>query len=164
MCLRASPLVLQQPFIKLHTDVIQLLERTALRFKPRLHVYIGILLLISQSFLFPLTISKWIFSFPYFKRMNVVFFEMGTWVVKLNHAYRAKHISASNPKSDGEFDIVTSFFWFLTFILCCLSPSQHDTVTTLFLLSDTCKLLLLTTITYQNRKLNWPELSRLLQL
>lgn len=154
MCLRASPLVLQQSFIKLHTDVIQLLERTALRFKPRLHVYIGILLLIFHPFLFPLTISKWIFSFPYFKRVNVVFSGMGTWVVKLNHNYRAKHISASNSKSVREFDIVTSFFWFLTFILYCFSPSQHDTVTTLILLSDICKLLLLTSITYQNRKLN----------
>jgi len=58
MCLRASPLVLQQSFIKLHADVIQVLERTALRFKPGLYVYIDILLLIFQPFLFYLTISK----------------------------------------------------------------------------------------------------------
>lgn len=135
--------MLQQSFIKLHTDVTQLLERTALRFKPGLHAYIGILLLTFQPFLFPLTISQWIFSFPYFKRTNAVFFGMGNWVVKLNHDYTAKHISAANSKSIREFDIVTSFFWFLPFILYCFSPSQHDTVTTLILLSDTCRLLLL---------------------
>lgn len=161
MCLRASPLVLQQSFIKLHTDVIHLLERTALRFKPGLHVYTGILLLIFQPFLFPLIISKWIFSFPYFKRMNVIFFGMEIWVLKLYHDYRAKHISASYSKSVGEFYMVTSFFWFLPFISYCFSPSKYDTVTALILLFDMCKLLLLTTITYQNRKLNWAEMSRL---
>lgn len=155
MCLRASPLVLQQSFIKLHTDVIQLLKRTALRFKPGLHVYIDILLLIYQPFLFPLAISKWTFGFPYFSRMNKVFSRVGTGAMELIHDYKTKHISASNSKPVGEFDIITSFFCFLLFILYHFSPSQYGTITTLNLFSDRCKHLLLTLLTTKTG--NWTE-------
>lgn len=73
--------------------------------------------------------------------MNTVIFGVGTTVVELNHDYKAKHISASNSKPVGEFDIITSCF---SLILYRFSPSQHDTVTTLNLFSDKRKHLLLT--------------------
>lgn len=62
--------------------------------------------------------------FPYFNRMNTVIFGGGGEEADtLTHDYKAKHISASNSKSAGEFNIITS--WFSGFSLSFHTASVH---------------------------------------
>lgn len=84
--------------------------------------------------------------------MNVVVFGVGTGVVELNHDYNIKHISTSISKSVAELDNITSWIFLVSsFYFVPLQSVLHGTITSLNLLSDRCKHLILTVLPTQDR-------------